>query len=192
MFFALFLLQIWYINKWVVSLLFTASGCFYFTTSAYSFASCSPFKILAVKKTTLQGIFSGLLILLFIYTSINKLANLAGFEEVLSKSPLLSLASWPAAVLIPVMEIVVSALLFFPSTQRIGFLFSLLMMTCFTIYIGGMLAFASKLPCSCGGVLSELTWKEHLFFNLFFVFVSAYGYRLTGSSGHHPNHMSPQ
>ena len=145
-----------------------------------------------MKPSIISEILSSLLILLFVYTAINKLAHLGAFEEVLSKSPVLSIASGLVSILIPVMEVVIAGLLFFPRTKRIGFQLSFALMSVFTIYIAAMLAFASKLPCSCGGVLSELTWKQHLFFNLFFVLVAAWGIRLTRKSFQSVKHMSPQ
>lgn len=145
-----------------------------------------------MRKSFLPDLFAGLLILLFMYTAINKFAHLRAFEDVLSKSPLLSIASWPVAVLIPAVEVMISGMLFFPQTQKSGFRLAFLLMTGFTIYIGAMLVFASRLPCSCGGVLSELTWKGHLFFNLFFVCISALGIRLSRQVSASTAHMSPQ
>jgi predicted secreted protein len=132
-----------------------------------------------MKKNLLTDLISALLILLFMYTSINKLVRFDGFEEVLDKSPLIGGYALPVAIIVLLVEIGISGLLFFHRTRRIGFYASFFLMLLFTGYIGGMLVFSSKLPCSCGGVLSELTWTQHLFFNLFFVLISATGIRLT-------------
>jgi hypothetical protein len=32
------------------------------------------------------------------------------------------------------------------------------------------------LPCSCGGILETMNWKEHLVFNLVFVCLAALGF----------------
>jgi hypothetical protein len=48
-------------------------------------------------------------------------------------------------------------------------------MTAFTLYIGYMVSFAEKLPCSCGGVISKMTWNQHLVFNIFFTLLSLLG-----------------
>jgi hypothetical protein len=34
-----------------------------------------------------------------------------------------------------------------------------------------ILSFA-KLPCQCGGVISKMSWKEHVVFNAFFIVVN--------------------
>jgi hypothetical protein len=41
-------------------------------------------------------------------------------------------------------------------------------MLLFTGYIFIMLKYSSYLPCSCGGVLSNMSWKQHFVFNLAF------------------------
>jgi len=38
-----------------------------------------------------------------------------------------------------------------------------------------MLAFAPKLPCSCGGVIQKMTWGQHVIFNLFFTLLALVG-----------------
>jgi hypothetical protein len=30
-----------------------------------------------------------------------------------------------------------------------------------------------RIPCSCGGLISSLSWTQHLFFNLFFLLANA-------------------
>jgi hypothetical protein len=41
-----------------------------------------------------------------------------------------------------------------------------------------MLAFDTSLPCSCGGIIAKLSWKEHVVFNLFFIANSVAGIKL--------------
>jgi hypothetical protein len=42
-----------------------------------------------------------------------------------------------------------------------------------------MLLFTPKLPCSCGGVLKNLSWKEHLMFNFCFTAIAFIGWRFS-------------
>jgi hypothetical protein len=42
----------------------------------------------------------------------------------------------------------------------------------FTFYIVIILNFSSFIPCSCGGILEKLGWREHLIFNIFFLFLA--------------------
>ena len=39
----------------------------------------------------------------------------------------------------------------------------------FTVYIILILYFSDFVPCSCGGVLENLSWKEHVVFNVLFI-----------------------
>ncbi len=126
------------------------------------------------KNVTIE-IISSLLILLFAYTALSKLLDFNNFRFTLSKSPLIGNNAAFVAIALPLIEIVVAALLFFHKTRLAGLYSSFALMTVFTLYLGYMLSFASKLPCSCGGVLKQMTWTQHLFFNIFFVTISLAG-----------------
>jgi hypothetical protein len=52
-------------------------------------------------------------------------------------------------------------------------------MAAFTGYIGFMLLSNIELPCSCGGVISSLSWKNHLVFNILFLLLASVGYYLS-------------
>src|SRR5690606_7657944 len=45
----------------------------------------------------------------------------------------------------------------------------------FTAYIVIILNFTEFIPCSCGGVLEDLGWTEHLIFNIVFILLAAVG-----------------
>ncbi len=116
---------------------------------------------------------AALLILLFAYTGISKLNERNLFQFVISKSPLVgnwsALLSWT----LPILELVTALLLFIPATKQTGLWISLVLMMIFSIYIGYMVLFSKHLPCSCGGVLKQLTWTQHLVFNILFAILSA-------------------
>ena len=77
---------------------------------------------------------------------------------------------------IPLSEIAISLALLFESTRLLGLYASLILMIVFTIYTGiVLLHFFPYVPCSCGGVIRKLTWRQHLFLNLFYVAISAIG-----------------
>jgi hypothetical protein len=42
----------------------------------------------------------------------------------------------------------------------------------FTAYIIAITKFSDYIPCSCGGVLQEMGWGEHLVFNICFVLLA--------------------
>jgi hypothetical protein len=125
--------------------------------------------------TTLIEIIGALFILLFTYTAISKLAGYAQFRRVLSMSPLIGTGANFVAWLLPSVELITSLLLFVPQTRKWGFFTSTILMSVFTLYIAYMILFEPKLPCSCGGVISQLSWKQHLLFNILFTLLAITG-----------------
>ena len=113
-----------------------------------------------------------LLLFLFLYTSINKLLSFQSFRHVLQQSAVTRPFATILAAGIPLVEMVTSVFLFIPRFRKAGLYSSFILLFLFTIYIGLMLAFSSNLPCSCGGVLSFLSWKQHIVFNLFFMLLT--------------------
>jgi hypothetical protein len=128
-----------------------------------------------MKKSIIIEIIAALLILLFFYTGLNKLLEPGKFEFALTKSPVVANYYKDLAKLLPIIELVVGTLLIFPQSRRIGFYGSFLLMTIFTIYIGGLLLFSTSMPCSCGGVLEQMNWSQHLIFNIVFLVLSLVG-----------------
>lgn len=113
-----------------------------------------------------------LLILLFTYAGISKLMGHDQFEAQLNQISLLQNFAGFISVFLPILELLIALFLIFDRTLIMGLILSGLLMTAFTIYVGGMLLFRSTLTCSCDGIISSMTWKEHLYFNLFFMFLS--------------------
>ncbi len=115
-----------------------------------------------------------LLILLFVYAALNKLFDYNSFKQQLFYSPYISFLS-VIAWLLPATELVTALMLAFKPTRFLGLLLSFFLMLGFTAYIGIMLLGNPHLPCTCGGVLKQMTWKQHLLFNVFFLLLSAGG-----------------
>ncbi|HET7119590.1 MAG TPA: MauE/DoxX family redox-associated membrane protein [Hanamia sp.] len=132
-----------------------------------------------VKKTVFTDIISALFILLFVYTAITKLIGHESFKAVLSQSPLIGIKATILSWLLPILELFTATLLFIPAMRKWGFASSLILMLIFTGYITYMILFARHLPCSCGGVISLMTWSQHLIFNIFFTALAAIALRLT-------------
>ncbi|MBN8850516.1 MAG: hypothetical protein BGO55_31605 [Sphingobacteriales bacterium 50-39] len=127
-----------------------------------------------MKKRTIVDIIASLFILLFVYTAMSKLYESEKFKWVLGKSPLISSFSDIISWLLPATELLVSGLLFMPRTRKIGLYSAFGLMTIFTLYIAYMILFAPKLPCSCGGIIQKMTWKQHLLFNIGFTILAGY------------------
>jgi hypothetical protein len=127
-------------------------------------------------KLLLIQIIASLLIFLLVYAAVSKFLELEAFKANLRKSPLIrSYAGW-VSVAIPVTELVMAALLILPRTRSAGLVGCFVLMLLFTGYIACLLLFADQLPCSCGGVLRMLGWKEHLLFNIFFALIAWTGF----------------
>lgn len=124
--------------------------------------------------TRITEIIAALFILLFVYTAVSKLTNFNLFYFTLQHSPLSGSYAKIIALALPVTELVIAGLLFIPRTRMAGLYLSFVMMIIFTLYIGGMIMLSSKLPCSCGGVLKQMTWKQHLVFNVLFILLAGW------------------
>ncbi|SHH16799.1 Uncharacterized membrane protein YphA, DoxX/SURF4 family [Flavobacterium frigidimaris] len=110
-----------------------------------------------------------LYILLFVYASISKLLDFENFQVQLGQSPLLSaFASW-ISWLVPLTELMIVILLIIHKLRKIGLFACICIMTMFTAYIFIVLHFSSFVPCSCGGILEDMSWNVHLVFNIVFV-----------------------
>jgi len=129
-----------------------------------------------MKRSTIVEIISTLLILLFVYTASSKLISLQTTYHEMNNQPF---PNWMTPYLvwgISIAELCVAAFLIFDRTKKAGLWGSLVLMTLFTGYIGAILLhFFKRVPCSCGGVIKELGWTNHLYFNLFFIVISISG-----------------
>lgn len=137
-----------------------------------------------MKKKTVVDIISYLFIVLFIYASVNKLVDYENFSTELAKSPLLTAFAGWVAWAVPVAELVVVALLTVPRWCLAGLYAAFSLMTMFTAYIVAILKFSDYVPCSCGGVLQNMSWSQHLVFNIAFVLLA-----LTGIILHEPENI---
>ena len=109
---------------------------------------------------------SVILLFVFTYTSTSKLIDHSFFQVQLQHLPWLENISGIASWVIPIAEMIVVALLLFPGTRFSGLCISLLLLFVFTIYLFIMISTQSDLPCSCGGVIALLNWKQHIILNL--------------------------
>lgn len=119
-----------------------------------------------------------LFILLFMYTAASKLLTIKSFASTLAKSPLIGSLNFVVAWAVPIIEIIISLVLIFPSVRKTGMRAALLLMTAFTLYLIYMVFSGSELPCHCGGVISTMTWQQHIWFNLSFIVLAITGLAL--------------
>jgi len=135
-------------------------------------------RISFIKNGRLADFIAAVLIFLFVYTAINKLMDIDNFKVLISESPILSQNAGLLSWFIPAAELVASLLLFLPFSREYGFLFSSILMAIFTLYVAYMLLFTPNLPCSCGGVIKQMSWTQHFIFNIIFFFQSIIGWRI--------------
>lgn len=128
------------------------------------------------KRQVLLECISALLILLFLYTSLSKFLDFKSFVDDMNNQPF-SNAWTPFLVwFVPCSELLICISLLFERTRMAGFIGSLVLMSLFTIYTIFILSnFFSYIPCSCGGVIRQLTWTQHLIFNLCYVIIAIVG-----------------
>ena len=124
----------------------------------------------------------GFFILLWVYAATEKLLDYQSFSVQLGQSPLLSAYAGVLVWLVPLSEYVLSGLLLFPKTKKVGLYGSLCLMTAFTTYIIIILNYADFVPCSCGGILESLGWTEHLIFNGVCVLLAAFAFLLASQN----------
>jgi len=129
-----------------------------------------------MKKDFIVEIASSLLILLFTYAGLSKILQHDTFVFQMRLSHVLVMKALAGflSVFIPIVELGIVVLLLLPKTRRKGLLSSLILLVAFSLYISIMLLSGMKLPCTCGGIISKLSWKGHLAFNLFFILISLF------------------
>lgn len=108
-------------------------------------------------------------VLLFTYAAVSKLLDFETFTVQLAQSPLLSAYAGVIAWVVPGVELGLSGLLLLERFRVPALYACFTLMVMFTAYIVIILHFSDFVPCSCGGVLEQLSWNQHLVFNVFFI-----------------------
>jgi hypothetical protein len=109
-----------------------------------------------------------LFIILFAYAGLTKFLEGHRFYDNIRNSPILggetmaSLASW----MVPLAELAVALLLVRSRTRLLGLYGAMGLMLLFTGYTVAIVFFAPYRPCSCGGIISLLSWEQHLVLNM--------------------------
>lgn len=103
---------------------------------------------------------------LFLYAAVSKLLDYNNFVVQIGQSPLLSAFAGWISWLVPALEIIIAIGLLIPRCQRIALIAAFLLMVKFSAYIFFIMNFSAFVPCSCGGILEAMSWKQHLIFNI--------------------------
>lgn len=126
-------------------------------------------------KKILLEIICMLFVILFVYAAMSKLMDYQNFKLLLGKSPLLTDSADLVVWFIPTIEIIIALLLVIPKYRLLGLYASFSLIIMFTAYLIIILNFAENIPCACGGILQRLGWREHIYFNLFFILIAGIG-----------------
>lgn len=127
-------------------------------------------------KAPLLHFICTLLVFLWAYTAGSKLIDITEFKHQLENQTLGKTAASFLLWFIPISEILAAFLLLFHKTRLAGLTLSTVLMLLFTGYIGlVLLGFYNRVPCSCGGVLKEMGWHLHFWFNFYFLGISSLG-----------------
>lgn len=139
------------------------------------------------KQILLELIIMGL-VFLFVYTPVNKLMKFQEYKLSMKAQPFAPGFSTFLTYAVPAAEFIAVILLILPLTRKAGLYVSMFLMTLFTGYIGLVqLNYYHKVPCTCGGIISSLTWNEHLLLNIFILLLTGIGiWLLKATSGAKP------
>lgn len=112
---------------------------------------------------------------LFIYTAYAKIMDHERFLTGLKQVHLISYSAVFISFAVPIIEIIISVLLFIPKTAKLGLLSFLTVMIGFTLYIISAMIWEKNLPCHCGGAIEKLSWMQHIWFNVGFISIAILG-----------------
>lgn len=140
-----------------------------------------------MRRETVLTIISYAFILLFAYTALSKWMMFDIYLYDLKRSPDLGAFAWPIAILVPGAEMLIVALLLFKRTQKLAFIGAFLLMVVFTLYVAYVLIFKTARPCTCGGIIRQLSWPNHFIFNMIFTILAALGYWLQNPNREPPS-----
>lgn len=115
------------------------------------------------------------LIFLWVYAAMSKLIN---YEQSLGEMLSQPMAPWLEKILVwavPLTELIAATMLIYKQTKFYGLLLSCLLLISFSVYIALVMnSVFNRIPCSCGGLLKNMSWEVHLIFNLFFLALAVY------------------
>lgn len=126
---------------------------------------------------SVSNVSAAMLILLFVYTLLSKLADLNFFRYQLDNQVFPAEISAVLFYLLPLSQIVAIILLYIERYRKLGFIYSFGLLSIFTFYILLIIrGYFDHIPCICGGVITTISWKAHFVFNLFFLGIAILGF----------------
>jgi len=130
-----------------------------------------------INKANRTETISILLSLLFFYTGFSKFFNMDLFMHFMNSQPF---PKWAAALfiyLLPSSELLIAGCLLFSWTRKMGLYSAGILFFLFILYSAATSfhLFSDRLPCPCGGILTNLSWKQHIYLNSFLFLLTVLG-----------------
>jgi uncharacterized membrane protein YphA (DoxX/SURF4 family) len=125
-------------------------------------------KLRASIKDNIVTVICYLYVLLFVYAAVSKLLDFENFQVQIAQSPLLTAYAGFFSKAIIIVELIIAVLLTIRRFRIIALFSAYTIMILFSVYIFIILNYSPYVPCSCGGILEKMGWKEHLVFNIIF------------------------
>lgn len=127
------------------------------------------------KNKILIDIICALLVLVFVYSGINKLLDHNNFKTQIKFIVPYPILGNILSYTVPVGELIIAILITINQTKRAGIHAFITLITAFTLYFIIMLSSGKNLPCTCGGFINTLSWKQHLAFNIGLILLAVAG-----------------
>ncbi|RZJ90933.1 MAG: hypothetical protein EOO20_06650 [Chryseobacterium sp.] len=129
-----------------------------------------------MKKETILKLICGIIAALFFYAAFSKLTDydksVGEMRNQVFPLAIANILTW----LVPSIEIAITFLLLFSGTRKLALWASLFLLTAFTLYISTLMTgIFGRMPCSCGGILKNMSYTTHLMLNLFFIVLATLG-----------------
>jgi hypothetical protein len=127
-------------------------------------------------KTLAAELITGFLLVLFAYTGTCKIIDneLFVFQMRLAPFPYMVQLAPFFGWLVPAVELMIAFGLLVTRYRLKSLYAAVVLLVIFEFYITTMMLSGSHLPCTCGGIISTMSWKAHLFFNAACVFLGMF------------------
>lgn len=119
-----------------------------------------------------------ILAVLFLYTAVDKFKTIDKFTQIMGRIYLPEFMVPVVAWGVPIVEVIIVLALLTPKFRKYGLLASAILLAIFTIYITTLKLTGLRLPCNCGGIVSSLSWWNHIILNTVLMALSFFAYGL--------------
>lgn len=110
--------------------------------------------------------------ILFFYSALSKLLAFDVFVLQLGQSPLIPSSLVPTiGFSLIIGEFIIFSLFLFERTISYGLVLGTSLMFLFTVYLITLVSFFTNIPCSCGGILGNMSYTIHIIFNIVVTFL---------------------